>query len=89
MLILVPSGWCGLSWAAEEGLGEVDWGAGDLWSVADAAWLLGVGARRIREALRAGGVEAVGRRLERGRGTRHVRVYAAEDVLRVLGQEIF
>jgi hypothetical protein len=55
--------------------------------VADAAWLLDVPPRQIREALRAGGAEAVGRRLERGRGTRHVRVYRAEDVLRSLGQE--
>lgn len=74
--------------AAEE-LPEVGWGDGDLWSVGDAEWLLDVPGRQIREALRAGGREAVGRRLETGRSTRHVRVYRASDVLEVLGLKVF
>lgn len=56
----------------------------DLWSVADAAWLLDVPARDVREALRRGAVEAVGKRYDQGRGTRHVRVYQACDVLEAL-----
>jgi hypothetical protein len=76
-----------MSWEAEAGP-ELGWEAG-VWSVADAEWLLEIPARRIREALRAGGKEAAGRRLERGRGTRHVRVYRAEDVLEALGLKVF
>lgn len=56
----------------------------DLWSVADAAWLLDIPAREVREVLRRNCVEAVGKRYDRGRGTRHVRVYAASDVLEAL-----
>lgn len=56
--------------------------------MADAAWLLGVEAREIRRALRAGGVQAIGKRLEAGRGTRHVRVYRGLDVLEALGLKI-
>lgn len=73
-----------MSWESESGP-EVDWGDGTLWSVADAAWLLDLPPRQVRGALRAGGAEAVGRRLEKGRGTRHVRVYRAGDVLGALG----
>lgn len=76
-------------WTSAQELPEVGWGDGALWSVADAEWLLEFPARRIREALRAGGREAVGRRLETGRGTRHVRVYHASDVLEVLGLKVF
>jgi hypothetical protein len=72
-----------MSWKSE-GLPIVGWGDGGAWSVADAEWLLDVPARKVREALRAGGIEAMGLRFDRGRGTRHVRVYRAEDVLRVL-----
>lgn len=60
-------------------------GDGRLWSVADAAWLLDLPPRQVREALRAGGAKAIGRRLEKGRSTRHVRVYRADDVLEALG----
>ncbi len=70
---------------AERELPEVDWADGSVWSIADAAWLLDVSAREVRDAVRNAGVQAVGRRLERGRGTRHVRVYRALDVLEALG----
>jgi hypothetical protein len=73
-----------MSWSSA-GLGILPGRSGEEWTVADAAWLLDVPAREIREALRAGGTTPVGKRFDRGRGTRHVRVYAAEDVLRVLG----
>lgn len=56
----------------------------DLWSVADAAWLLDIPAREVREALRRNAVEVVGKRYDQGRGTRHVRVYLASDVLEAL-----
>lgn len=77
-----------MSWKSE-GLPIVGWGDGGAWSVADAEWLLDVPARKVREALRAGGIEAMGLRFDRGRGTRHVRVYRAEDVLRVVDQKKF
>lgn len=73
-----------MSWDSED-LPAVGWDDGSVWSVADAAWLLELPVRRVRAALRAGEIEAIGKRHERGRSTRHVRVYRAEDVLRVLG----
>lgn len=73
-----------MSWSGE-GLPVTGWGAGDLWSTADAAWLLDMPVRQVRDELRRAGVEAVGKRHDRGRGTRHVRVYAANDVLKALG----
>jgi hypothetical protein len=74
-----------VSWAAEDGVPEVGWADGGFWSTADAAWLLDVPVRIVREAVRNAGIEVVGRRFEAGRGTRHVRVYRAEDVLQALG----
>lgn len=58
---------------------------GEFWSTADAAWLLDVSQRAVREAVRRAGIEAAGKRHDRGRGTRHVRVYRAEELLQALG----
>lgn len=72
-----------MSWSGAE-LPVVD-DLGDLWSTADAAWLLDMPVRQVRDELRRAGVEAAGKRHDRGRGTRHVRVYLAADVLKALG----
>lgn len=56
-----------------------------LWSTADAAWLLDIDVRMVRDALRTARVEAVGKRFDRGRSSRHVRVYLAEEVIGALG----
>lgn len=72
-----------MSWSGE-GLRIVDGDWAVLWSTADAAWLLDVPVREVREKLRKRGVRAAGKRFDRGRGRRHVPVYAAEDVLEAL-----
>jgi hypothetical protein len=72
-----------MSWTGGE-LPVVE-GWGDLWSTADASWLLDMPVRQVRDELRRAGIEAVGKRHDRGRGTRHVRVYLASDVLEALG----
>lgn len=75
-----------MSWESRE-LGVVGF-QGDRWSTADAAWLLGVEERDVRDAIRREGVEAVGKRKSLWGGTRHVRVFLADDILRVLGMGV-
>ena len=55
------------------------------WSVADAAWLLDMEEREVRERVRQARLAPLGKRFDRGRSTRHVRVYAAGEMLRALG----
>lgn len=71
-------GWSGANLPVVSG----SWG--ELWSTADAAWLLDVPVREVRDVIRKKAVEPVGKRHDRGRGTRHVPVYHASDVLKAL-----
>lgn len=75
-----------MGWS-DDGLPVVRGNWGDLWSTADAAWLLDVPVREVRAALRRNSVEPVGKRHDAGRGTRHVRIYLASDVLQALDME--
>jgi hypothetical protein len=73
-----------MSWKSDE-LEVVGWGDGSLWSVIDAAWLLDVPERTVRDAVRRAALEAAGKRRYWTRGTRHVRVYRADEVAEALG----
>jgi hypothetical protein len=73
-----------MTWHSGE-LRIVSWQEKGMWSTADAAWLLDIPVRTVRDALRRAGVDAAGKRYDHGRSTRYVRVYPSDEVLRVLG----
>jgi hypothetical protein len=55
----------------------------EFWSTADAAFLLDLSPRAVRDAIARAGLQPAGKRFEKGRGTRHARVYPVTELLRV------
>lgn len=70
---------------SSSGLPVIDGHYAEYWSTAEAAYLLGppfLSEEQVRQLVHLIGMEPAGKRWVKGRGTRHVRVYRAAELVR-------